>query len=171
VFRATSVEYANRDDIVTGQGAKRAGARWNPPGSFAAVYTSLTPETALAEYLAQYRHFGFPDSSAMPYVMVGLQVVLKNALDLTDAEVRRTVGVSLARMTNLGWRKAGKHESLTQAIGRLCFEAGFEAILVPSAVAPGEANLVVIPGNVEPPAGYVRIVNRDQLPQPKSLED
>ena len=67
-FRATSVRYANRDDLLTGQGAKSAGGRWNPPASIATVYLGLSPETALAEYLAQHRYYGWPVSSAMPYV-------------------------------------------------------------------------------------------------------
>lgn len=165
-FRATSVEYANRDDLLTGLGAKINGGRWNPPKSFATVYTSLTPETALAEYLAQARHFGFPDSTAMPYVMAGLEVALQKVLDLTDGAVRKALGVSLARMTDKSWRAAKKHESLTQAVGRLCFEAEFEGILVPSSALPGSANLLIFPGNLVAPAGYVRIVNRNKLPPP-----
>lgn len=171
VFRATSVEYANRDDLLTGQGAKRAGGRWNPPGGFAAVYTSLTPETALAEYLAHHRYFGFADSDAMPYVMVGIDMKLRKVLDLTEGAVRKALSVSLARMTDPGWRKATRHEALTQALGRLCFEAGLEAVVVPSAAAAGTANLVVLPGNVNPPGSYLRIVNRDKLPPPTLRED
>jgi RES domain-containing protein len=48
-FRATSVEYANRVDLLTGLGAKLNGARWNPPGSFATVYTSMIAEVAISE--------------------------------------------------------------------------------------------------------------------------
>jgi RES domain-containing protein len=166
VFRATSVEYANRDDLLTGQGAKRTGGRWNPPGSFATVYLSLTPETALAEYLAHHRYFGFKDSDAMPYVTVGIEATLGRVLDLTDGAVRRALRVSDARMTDPGWRKAKSLESLTQALGRLCFEAEFDAVVVPSSASPGSANLVVFPGNLTPPDSYLRIVNRDKLPPP-----
>lgn len=165
-YRASSVEYANRDDLLTGLGAKRAGGRWNPSASFAAVYASLAPETALAEYLAHHRYYGFPDSDAMPYVMVGVEAVLQKVLDLTDGAVRRALGVSEARMLDGGWRTVVLHESLTQAVGRLAFEAGLEAILVPSSAAPGGANLVVFPGNVWPPDSFVRAVNRDKLPPP-----
>jgi RES domain-containing protein len=170
-FRATSVQYANRDDLLTGQGAKRAGARWNPAGSFAAVYLGLTPETALAETLAQHRHFGWADEDAMPFVMVGLEVSLQTVLDLADGEVRRALAVSDARMLNDPWRKAKAPESLTQAIGRLAFEAGLEGIVVPSAAARGTNNLVVFPGNLTPPGSYLRVVNRDQLPPPPDRKD
>ena len=40
LFRSASVRYANRDDFLTGAGSKVTGARWNPPDSFAATYTS-----------------------------------------------------------------------------------------------------------------------------------
>jgi RES domain-containing protein len=43
VYRSAAVRYANRDDFLTGAGAKIAGARWNHADSFAAVYTSLSP--------------------------------------------------------------------------------------------------------------------------------
>jgi RES domain-containing protein len=170
-FRATSVEYSNRDDLLTGLGAKMNGGRWNPPGSFAAVYVSTSAEGAVSEYLAHQRHFGFRDSDALPCTLVGLEVQLKTVLDLTDGEVRKALGVSETRMLDDAWRKAKKHESLTQAIGRLAFEAEFEAILVPSSAAPGVKNLVVFPGNVVPPDGYVKIVNRSKLPLPHSRKD
>lgn len=166
-FRATSVEYANRDDLLTGLGAKSNGGRWNPPGNFAAVYISTTAEVAVSEYLAHQRYFGFRDSDALPCALVGLEVQFQKVLDLTDGEVRKALAVSEARMTNDAWRKAKKHESLTQAIGRLAFEAELEAIIVPSSAAPGEKNLVVFPGNLVPPDGYVRVVNRDKLPLPR----
>lgn len=169
-YRATSVQYANRDDLLTGQGAKRAGGRWNPPGGCATVYLSLAPETALAEALAQHRHFGWADGDAMPLVLVGLEVSLRIVLDLTDGTVRAALGVSEARMLGDAWRKSKTHESLTQAIGRLAFEAELEGIIVPSVAAPEAKNLVVFPGNVTPPDGYVRIVNRSKLPPPAEPE-
>jgi RES domain-containing protein len=168
-FRSTAVRYASRDDLLTGQGAKSAGGRWNPAGGFATVYTSLTPETALAEYLAHYRYFGWPLSSAMPYVMVGLEITLQKVLDLTDGRVRSSLGVSEARMLDTRWRKAGTHESLTQAIGRCAFEAELEAILVPSSAALGEVNLVVFPGNLLTPGSWIKIINREELPPPPQM--
>jgi hypothetical protein len=68
VFPSASVRYANRDDFLTGVGAKAAGERWNPPASFATVYTSLTPETATVEALEHYRHFHLPVEKALPRV-------------------------------------------------------------------------------------------------------
>jgi RES domain-containing protein len=169
VYRATSVRYANRDDLLTGLGAKSAGGRWNPPSGFATVYTSLTPETALAEYLAQHRYFGWPVSSAMPYVMVALGVTLQKVLDFSDGKVRSSLGVSLVRMIDTAWRRASVHESITQALGRCAFEAELEAILVPSSAALGEVNLVVFPGNLLAPGSWINVINREKLPPPPGM--
>src|SRR5437870_6910515 len=49
VYRATSPHYASSRDLVSGEGARLHGGRWNAPGTFAAVYASLDPQTAMAE--------------------------------------------------------------------------------------------------------------------------
>jgi RES domain-containing protein len=77
VFRSASVAYANRDDLLTGAGAKQTGARWNPPKSVATVYTSLEIQTATEEALAHHRYFGFPVEKALPRVMVAIQANLQ----------------------------------------------------------------------------------------------
>lgn len=166
VFRSASVRYANRDDFLTGAGSKSAGARWNPPDSFATTYTSLSPETATAEALAHHRHFHLPVESALPRVLAAAQVVLQRTLDLTDAKVRKTMRVSREALLTEDWRAANASggEALTQAIGRLIWETEWEGLLVPSAADPKGINLIVFPGNLTPPGGYLLIVNREQLP-------
>src|SRR5438094_921534 len=74
VYRSASPRYANKDDLLTGLGSKTAGARWNPPNSFPTVYASLDPHTALDEALAHFRHYKIPISSAMPRVIVSVDV-------------------------------------------------------------------------------------------------
>lgn len=166
-YRATSVEYSSRDDLLTGLGAKVNGGRWNAPGTFAAVYASTRAEVAVSEDLAQQRYFRFRDSDALPCTLIGLEVRLQSVLDLSDGRVRKALGVTRSQLLDDTWRTTKKHESLTQAIGRLAFEAEFEALIVPSSAALGATNLVVFPGNVVPPLGFVRIVHRDKLPAPR----
>lgn len=50
VYRSAGPEYANTADLVSGEGSRRYGGRWNPAG-VAAVYGSLTPQTAMEETL------------------------------------------------------------------------------------------------------------------------
>jgi len=56
-------------------------------------------------------------------------------------------------------------EAFTQQLGRLARDAGFEAILVPSAVTRGK-NLDVFPDRLLP-GSSLKIINRSRLPLPK----
>src|SRR5580658_144445 len=125
VFRSASVRYANRDDFLTGAGSKAAGARWNPPDSFATTYTSLSLETAIAEALAHHRHFNLPVEHALPRVLAAAQVVLQRMLNLTEAKIRKTLRVNRDALLIEDWRAANANgnEALTQAIGRLAWQA------------------------------------------------
>ena len=46
-YRSVSPAYAGARDVLSGEGVRRYGGRWNAAGSFAAVYASLTPETSV----------------------------------------------------------------------------------------------------------------------------
>jgi RES domain-containing protein len=167
LYRSASPKYANKDDLITGAGSKAAGARWNPPGSFHTVYASLEVETAVAEALQHFRHYGLPVSKAMPRVIVALEAKLERVVDLRDGSVRRVLAVSEKRMLSEPWREKQKkgREALTQALGRLAFDLDFQALLVPSAARRGGSNLIIFPANLDPPLSWVRIVNRDELPR------
>jgi hypothetical protein len=66
------------------------------------------------------------------------------------------------------WRQRQKEgrEALTQAIGRLAYEANLEGILVPSAACATGSNLVLFPANFDPPKSWLRIINKEDLPRP-----
>ena len=151
VFRSASPAYAATRDLLSGEGVRRHGGRWNPPGSLAAIYASETPETALAEALAQFRRYGIPDRDAMPRVLVALDLRLARVLDMTDGAVRRVLRVSRRRMTAEPWRRLqdSGREGVTQAIGRIAFEAGLEGMRTPSAALPGGVNFVVFPAALD----------------------
>jgi len=169
VFRSASVGYANRDDLLTGAGAKVNGARWNPPNSVATVYASLEIQTATAEALAHHRYFGLGVETALPRVLVSIGANLQRVLNLVDQQPRRALALNRGQLIGEDWRAenaAGK-ESLTQAVGRLAWEAEWEGLLVPSAADPGGVNLIVFPGNLMSPVSYLLIINRDQLPPKK----
>jgi RES domain-containing protein len=168
VYRSASPSYASKEDVITGAGSRTAGARWNPPRSFRTIYTSLDLETAVAEGVAHFRHYGFRISKAMPRVIVSLEVELQRLLDLTDGVIRRLLGVSQRRMLAEPWRQRQKEgrEALTQAIGRLAYEANLEGILVPSAACATGSNLVLFPANFDPPKSWLRIINKEDLPRP-----
>jgi RES domain-containing protein len=167
-FRASPVEFASRDDIVTGAGSRATGGRWNPRGCCHTVYLSLDIRLALDEYLGQFHRFGLRASAKTPVVIAAVEFRLRRVIDLTDGSVRRALAVSLARMTDDDWIAAqdDERESLTQAIGRIAFDHKLEGLKVPSAPEPAKPNLVLFPGNIVPPASWVRLINRDRLPEP-----
>lgn len=157
-YRSARPRYARRTDLLTGAGSRKYGGRWNLPGSFAAVYVSLSWEVASAEAVAHQRHFGVPEHAALPRTFVGVRLDLARVLDLRDGRLRQRLGVSLKRMLAEDWRLVndGGQEPVTQALGRAAYEVGFQGILVPSAAERSGANIVVFPdrlgsdGTIEP---------------------
>jgi RES domain-containing protein len=169
VYRSASPRYANKDDLLTGLGSKSAGARWNPPKSFATVYSSLDPHTALDEVLAHYRYFNIPIESAMPRVTVSVRVRLARVLDLNNGKTRSTLRVSERRMLEEPWRQvqAAGREALTQCVGRVGQELGWEGLLVPSAARRAAISLIVFPANLAR-RNALQIINVGDLPPPRS---
>jgi RES domain-containing protein len=161
-YRVGSVPRSNEEDLVSGEGSRIWGARWNPPGSFRTVYLSHDHDTAMAEYLAQNRRQGLPDHAAMPVVTAPVRLNLERVLDLTDRSVRRTLRVNKTDLTS-GSHDLAPVEHLTQAIGRLARSEGYQAILVPSAARLLNANIVVFPDRLSP--GQMQPINADKLPK------
>ncbi|MFN2385632.1 MAG: RES family NAD+ phosphorylase [Thermoanaerobaculia bacterium] len=165
VYRSATPRYAGSADLLSGFGARKHGGRWNPPGAFSAVYGSSSPETAVAEALATFRHYGIPISDAMPRVVVALEAKLDAVLDLTDPRTRSLLRVSRRALRQEPWRErqAAGGEALTQAIGRAAHEAGFDGLRAPSAPVPSGWNLVVFPQRAKP--GALRVLGQEAFPQ------
>jgi RES domain-containing protein len=152
-YRSSTPKYANETDLVTGEGSKLHGGRWNPIG-ISMVYLSLTPETAMAETLANNRYFGIPIEDAMPRTFVAVKATLQVVLDLRDGPIRQRLQVSEQRLLTVDWRKevrAGR-EPITQMIGRAAYEVGLDGLVVPSAADPRDHNLLMFPGNMTLPS-------------------
>ena len=150
VFRFIKPRYSSADDISNGEGGLKASGRWNLKGCCQISYTSLAPETALAESLAHVRYYRLPEATALPRVLVSLDVSLHRVLEVTDGDVRMRLKLADHTIRNHDWRKVnrGGKEALTQAWGRTFADAGYEGILVKSA-AGNAANLVVFPRNLD----------------------
>jgi RES domain-containing protein len=58
LFRATEPTYATEHDLLTGKGSQMNGGRWNPPSSFATIYTAFTEVTLIAESKAHFVYYG-----------------------------------------------------------------------------------------------------------------
>ncbi len=152
VFRSTTPEYSRSADITSGEGSRRHGGRWNPPGHFAAVYASLDPETAMEETLAHFRYYRIPEHAAMPRLFVAIEIRLSSVLDLRSGSLRQRLRVSRDRMVALDWRSVDGRDrvAVTQVLGWAAYSLGLEGLLVPSAVRRQGTNLVAFPENLQP---------------------
>ena len=121
VFRCSEPTYATKDDLLTGEGSRKHGGRWNPPSSFATVYAAFSDAIALAETKAHFLYYGLDPTDALPRMIVAVDVRLARVLDLTDGTVRKTLGVSATRMRGNDWRKLNRRgtESLCRRSGGL----------------------------------------------------
>jgi RES domain-containing protein len=145
LFRLQTVDFPAPEDVLSGEGARGRGGRWNRPG-IATVYGSTTDTTALEECKAHDRYYGVETKG--PRLLVAVEAKLTRALDLTAPAIRRAMGVTLPELGAEDWRKlqaAGK-ESFTQAIGRAVAAAGGSGLLSRSAAVYRGVNVAVFPG-------------------------
>lgn len=110
--------------------------RYHRPGSLNVCYLSDRETAAWAEY---FRHTaGLGVAAAEVRRRVGrLRVELDAVLDLTDPDVRRSVGVSSGQLV-------GEDHAGCQDLALSAAAAGFHGILAPSAALPGRRMLVVL---------------------------
>ena len=164
VYRSSTPKYATHADLFTGAGSVLSGGRWNPKG-VAAVYFSLSPETALAETLFRNRTSGVPIQNLMPRVFVAVNVELLKVLDLRDGKVRQRLRVSVAKLLSIDWRAevyAGR-PPMTQRLGRAAHTTSWEGLIVPSAADSSGHNLVIFPDRLVA-SSRLSLVNADELP-------
>ena len=158
VFRYASPEYATLDEFLSGRGSFKADGRWHlKDRNTPAVYTSLDFDTASREAMAKARYYALPAESVLPLVVAAAKVNFLKLMDLTKTEVlltlsrlRETPGLfGPAEICDLDWRKIRDQGgvAITQEIGVLAYEEGFEGLLVPSAAARDTkgVNLVYFP--------------------------
>ncbi|MBA2585087.1 MAG: RES family NAD+ phosphorylase [Chthoniobacterales bacterium] len=145
LFRFIDPRFSRAADIVSGAGALQASGRWHVKGQFRISYTSMDPETALAEALATARYYHLPVSSALPRVLVSLRLTAPRVLDLRVAAIGQTLKFSGKGATTTDWRQENQsdREAATQAWGAAFQQAGFEAVIVPSAAREVGTNVIV----------------------------
>lgn len=155
-------KYGNSLDAFSGEGSREASGRFHGKGQFVIVYTSTDLKTAEWEYSNTARSSGFNITSLLPYIIIGANVTLSKVLDLSDASVRKRLGVTLAEIRGVEW-DTSFDETVTQVIGRLAYETKFEAILAPS--RGGGLNLNILRQNLLPDSS-IEIINEDKLLAP-----
>jgi RES domain-containing protein len=136
VYRICPSRYAG--NLLSLRGSLLHGARYNVRGYFGALYASLSKETARREIA---RYFTVPPIGG--FVEAAVKLRLTRVADLTNAKVLGKAGVTTADLS-------GPRYIVTQEIGQRAWEAGIEALLVPSAAQPEETNLAVFLDNQHP---------------------
>ena len=160
LFRFQTVDYPSAKEILSGQGASWRGGRWNPPG-YATLYGSTTDTTALEECKANDRYYGIITQG--PRLLVAIEARLSRVLDLTNADLRQALNLTLTGLAAEDWRKllAAGQESLTQVIGRAVAETNGSGLLARSSAVPRGVNVAIFPGLC--PGDHLQVVEGDKL--------
>jgi RES domain-containing protein len=155
-YRCVTTSFAH--DIVSGEGARNFGGRWNPVDSFRTVYLSNAPETALQEFLARARRLNWPDHKSLPMVMAGVEVKVGRVLDLSIQAVAAALEPFLTA-EKVHWRTIqSRREAASQALGRAAREAGCQGLIAASSQVQDGTNIVLFPDTLE---------SHDKLSAPK----
>jgi RES domain-containing protein len=145
-FRFQTVDFPAPKEVLSGEGARIRGGRWNPPGT-ATLYGSITDTAALEECKANDRYYGVDTKS--PRLLVAIETRLTRVLDLTSPICRKSLDLTLTQLAAEDWRKllASGKESFTQALGRAVVAARGSGLLARSAAVHRGVNVVVFPEN------------------------
>lgn len=165
VFRSALPRWMSAPYRLTGVGAVVTGGRWNVRNLMPALNFGTTAAVAAAEADAEAIRNGWPVGSLNPQTRVAFNLALHSVLDLTDAAVRKALGVTRTALTKCDWtsdQSAGR-EALTQAVARAAFETLAEGLIVPSARLPNGVNVVIFPAHLQP-ASSVTAHQPDQIP-------
>ena len=116
----------------SGEGAYRAGGRWNSSG-VRAVYCSIDPATAILEVAI---HKGFKALDTVPHVLTSLAISKPKSVHVVDP----------ASVPNASWLRPGTPRAGQQRFGdKLLTQHKF--IVIPSAVSSYSWNLVFVSTN------------------------
>jgi RES domain-containing protein len=136
------------------------GGRLNPPGTFPVTYLAEDKESSRTEMSRWIQNESGPGSR---FVTLMIEIHLSKVLDLCDASVRKTLGVSLAAL-------AGAEDmALTQSIGVAAHHAEFEGVVYPRALGNGARNLAIFNDRASPKE--ISIVGAADLDTPRSRND
>lgn len=123
LYRAINPVYAR--DPLSGAGAAKYGGRFNAMGT-PALYTSLTPETAMREANQAGRF--------QPITLVAYDADIANIFDCSDQAALARFSMDAMLIADPGWRDKMKADGIapTQSLANRLREAGFNGLLVRS---------------------------------------
>lgn len=142
-WRIDQAAYAEHWD--SGEGAFRAGGRWNERGT-PTVYCSLDPATAILEVAA---HVGLRNLDAVAHVLSSMSLL----------KPRRSKVIRPEDVPNPAWLQPGLPDPAQQAWGEdLLARYGF--VILPSVVSRRSWNLIFSPAKA---AGSYTLLNQERF--------
>lgn len=130
VFRLSREKFAVP---LSGKGAARYGARWNPAG-IELIYTAQNRSLAMAEVAVHLTLATLPQDYVMTTIDIPENVKRKR---LTEADLPKD------------WQTF-PHPPSTQSIGRdFVLENKFCVLIIPSAVTKGDFNVLINPNHID----------------------
>ena len=159
-FRSLTADYATQSEVLSLEGSVNSGGRFNIRNEFGALYVASDAHIAFDESVYTNQRTGW--LRYKPKTIVGIEFQPLATLDLDDERIRSRLGV---RESDLSVDYFRKNESgdivITQILGRIAREVGFEAIRMHS--LRGKAtNLAVFLDKV--PEWKVKVIHIDRLP-------
>src|SRR5437870_12658953 len=83
---------------TSGEGARQAGGRWNPPDSFPVLYTGLDESTVVEELYRLAERSGLLVESFLPRTLCVIEVELEAVLDLRTPQNLSSVGLTIEQL-------------------------------------------------------------------------
>lgn len=125
-------------DPLSSRGSELNGGRYNLPGTKGILYASFEKVTAVAEIAKGLKARGINPEEYGPddWWAYELELTSSRVLDLTDAKVLEKLQISAAAIV-------GDEVAVTRQVGKQALEAGYEAIVAPSAARGEGKNLVI----------------------------
>jgi RES domain-containing protein len=158
IYRQASRAYGS-GQVLNGEGAREAGGRWNPPGSFRTVYASVDAETVAAEFLFSIGPGRDPVALSTRRFMWQARARVDNLVDLRTKAHQRAVGLPVPFDETVP-------RDLCQQLGAAAYYVRYKGILAPSAARSGAVNVVLFPDYLE--TDDLLELSTDSWPRPLS---
>ncbi|PZR77373.1 MAG: hypothetical protein DLM52_04660 [Chthoniobacterales bacterium] len=142
-FRSVELEHASPEQIMSGEGSRKFGGRWNAPDSFPVIYSSMRPGTAVEEAFQLAANYELAPEDLKSRITCGIEWNLSRVINLTQANLPAWLKLADWMEENFSRINDGGFETLCQSFGRAARNSGANALICPSARVVSGMNLVV----------------------------
>lgn len=151
LYRHTAID---RSDPLSGEGARIAGGRWNPPDSFATVYLAGSIEGCIAELRRMAVAIGREPRDLLPRALHVVEAHDLSLLDLTADAALAAVGLTLDDVRS-------DDRQQCQIVGEGAYFLNLQGVFAPSATGEGTVQ-AAFPARLT--LGQLEVVETTTLP-------